>query len=210
MLGPLCYHSLTLQKLETNPIPETRTRAHPWYWKLMFSLGGQIHLLHTPAISITTYAYQFPVFVPWKINCWKEKSIFISDAITFRKILSQIKVERTFWKLISIWPSLKDSVCCCLEPPPWHLTETVFQGHRKTSQCHGGVTDVTGSWGFANQDSPLTRGSASQFSQSLGFSNLVFKLSWGWGDCSMIKNTCCSPGDLGSVANTCVMVYHHL
>lgn len=139
--------TLTLQKLQINPSLVTKSRAHHWDWKLICPPPchrGQIHLLHTPASSINAYAYQFPVFVPWKINCWKEKSIFISSAITFRKILSQIKVERTPWKLIPTWPSLKDSACCRLGLPGCHLTWTRYQGHKKTGHPQGGATDMKG------------------------------------------------------------------
>lgn len=119
-MGPLSHHHPDLTEARNQPIPWDRVKRSPLRLKANIPPpdSGQSHLLYTPATSINTYAYQFPGFVPWKINCWKEKSFFISSAITFRKILSQIRVERTPWKQIPAWPSLKDS-CMLPTRPSW-------------------------------------------------------------------------------------------
>lgn len=68
--GPTLLSHSGLTEARNQLIPWDQDKGSPLILKAnVFSLGGQIHLLQTPAISINTYAYHFLLFVPWKINC---------------------------------------------------------------------------------------------------------------------------------------------
>lgn len=76
-----------------SPSPPTlhaRTRTHT---QLMaetsahtpFPGGDRLHFAMSVLSTISTYVEVLPVLVLWKINFWKEKSIFISSAFNFQE-----------------------------------------------------------------------------------------------------------------------------